>query len=70
MVAMLILYQVLFIADLCINSGYLLIYSFLGAAAPTWRFYQRMSDLMGHRPCANNISNAIDEVDRQGTKNL
>lgn len=37
-----------------------------GAPAPSWRFYSKMVEVMGHRPIANNINEEMAAVDRQG----
>ena len=37
-----------------------------GAAPSTWQYYEEMQSVMGHRPCANEVSPEVAEKDEQG----
>ena len=37
-----------------------------GAAPSTWQYYEEMQNVMGHRPCANEVSPEVAEQDEQG----
>ena len=37
-----------------------------GAAPSSWKFFDEMSLTMGHRPCVNNVSDKLAEVEAEG----
>ena len=40
--------------------------SISGSAPSTWRFYQNMADLLGHRPIANEVNEELAAIDTEG----
>lgn len=37
-----------------------------GAAPSTWKWFEKMREVMGHRPIANEVDAAMNQIDQQG----
>lgn len=37
-----------------------------GSAPSSWRFFERMKDLLGHRPIANEVNTELADIDALG----
>jgi len=54
-------YNCIVFAILCINF----VFSSAGNPPSTWHFYEKMREVYGHRPAANEVDAAMAEMDRE-----